>query len=135
MTDAQYLFQDYRGENVNDCTRTRNTLDLRFVANLANHFDGSIGLANLSEKYLGVTLEKSKDIRCSDWNALQLNAEQIEYAAKDALVAIELFKLFAEKIEPSGAFRSQGTRLKSVIDKCSEYFDTKYKEMKVNQFK
>lgn len=86
----------------------------------------------MSEKYLGVTLDKSKSVRCSNWNALSLNAEQIDYAAKDALVGVELFKHFAEKIEPSGVFRNSSTCVSNVIKKCSPYLDSKYTKNKGN---
>lgn len=80
----------------------------------------------MSEKYLGVALDKREHVRCSNWNALSLNAEQIDYAAKDALVAIELFKYFAERIEPSGYFSNNSTCLQNVIRKCMPYLDRKY---------
>lgn len=125
LTDAVYLFEDFSDGNMK---RARGTLDLRYVSNLAQCFDLQTGLGKMSEKYLSVTLEKNKDVRCSNWNALSLSAEQIDYAAKDALVGIELFKHFAEFIEPSGFFGNSSTSLKNVIRKCIPYLDTKYIE-------
>lgn len=122
-TDAVYLFQDYPTGK-----RARGTLDLRFVSNLAQCFDAQTGLGKMSEKYLGVSLDKRLDVRCSNWNALSLNAEQIDYAAKDALVAIELFKYFAKKIEPSGSFSNGSTCLQNIIRKCNPFLDHKYTE-------
>lgn len=129
--DAKLLYQDFYDGNVNN--RTRSTFDLRYAANLAKCFDGRIGLGRMSEKYLGVTLDKSTSTRCSNWNALTLDAEQIDYAAKDALVSIELFKYFAEKIVSSGVFRNTSTCLKSVVDKCIPYLDTEYNENKATK--
>lgn len=133
FADAGYLFQDFYDGNVKN--RARSTLDLRYVSNLAECFDGLIGLGKMSEKYLSIKLDKNPNVRCSNWNALSLNAEQIDYAAKDALVAIELFKHFAEKIEPSGVFRNSSTCLKNVIQKCSPHLDSKYFEGKFNKNK
>lgn len=123
FTDALYLLQDYPNGK-----RTRGTLDLRYVSNLAQCFDGQTGLGKMSEKYLGVTLDKRTDVRCSNWNALSLNVEQIDYAAKDALVAIELFKYFAERIEPSGYFSNTSNCLQNIIRKCIPHLDRKYIE-------
>lgn len=124
LEDAKYLYQDFYGGNVENHTRA--TLDLRYLSDMANCFEGTAGLGKMAATYLGVALDKRLHIRCSNWNALSLNVEQIDYAAKDALVAIELFKYFAEKIEPSGFFSNSSTCLRNVIQKCTPHFDKKY---------
>ncbi|KXJ13471.1 exonuclease 3'-5' domain-containing protein 2 [Exaiptasia diaphana] len=60
--------------------------------------DGStkMGLAAISKRYLGVEMEKSWRVRCSNWEAEHLSEKQIEYAAHDAIVAIHLFLTFVK---------------------------------------
>ncbi|XP_044738068.1 exonuclease 3'-5' domain-containing protein 2 isoform X2 [Chrysoperla carnea] len=77
--DANYLYHDY-GIETNGC------LDLRHLTN------ESLGLANLSKKYLNFVMNKHWRIRCSNWEADILNEAQITYAAHDAIIAVELFK-------------------------------------------
>lgn len=84
--DAKYLLRDY-GVNV------RSTLDLRFVAQLLRQQPES--LAKMAKSHVGIELNKNWRIRCSSWDSGTLTEEQIDYAAKDALVAIEIFKKFS----------------------------------------
>lgn len=91
VADANYLAYDY-SVHVNSC------LDLRYIAPYAKLTPG--GLAKMSKDYLDIELDKNWAIRCSDWEANILSESQIEYAAKDAYVAIELFKKMANIIEP-----------------------------------
>lgn len=55
----------------------------------------------MSSDILGVTLDKNWRIRCSDWEAENLTKAQQEYAAGDALVAIELFKKLSSNLPNS----------------------------------
>lgn len=121
-TDARYLFEDYfrkgaynSSDNLYD--HIRGTLDLRFVAKIAR-CDNVMGLARMSEKYLGVKIDKNINIRCSDWEHDYLSIEQIHYATLDALVATELFKFFADKIK-----RNKSCRMENVFNDCNEYTD------------
>lgn len=52
------------------------------------------GLQRLTAEALGLHLSKRIEIRCSDWEAAALSADQIEYAAIDAHVAIDIFSHF-----------------------------------------
>lgn len=88
-TDAKFLCDDYG-------VRVASTLDLRFMANAAACQPG--GLDKMARDYLGISLNKST--QCSNWDADKLSRTQIEYAAQDVHVALELFKWFAEKIAP-----------------------------------
>ncbi|XP_037025207.1 exonuclease 3'-5' domain-containing protein 2-like isoform X2 [Bradysia coprophila] len=108
--DAQYLSQDY-GLSV------LYTLELGYMADVAKCEGIKKSLDFLSEKYLGHPLGKEFAVRCSDWEAYALTDKQIEYAALDALVAIELFNVFAQKIDPT----MHSNRLRRVFDACSEY--------------
>lgn len=83
QSDATMLLQDYS-------IRMNGTFDLRFLAMLAG--TKPEGLAKLSKNVLNVELDKDWRVRCSDWEAVKLSDKQIEYAAKDAQVAIDIFK-------------------------------------------
>eukprot|EP00966_Prymnesium_polylepis_P121385 2805441-Prymnesium_polylepis.2 len=50
------------------------------------------GLSALAWEVLGVHLDKSPALRCSDWEAEVLSAAQIDYAAKDASVSHALLR-------------------------------------------
>ena len=50
-----------------------------------------MSLAALAKRILGVTLNKSQGIQCSNWEEEKLSTQQIEYAMNDALVAIQMF--------------------------------------------
>ena len=50
-----------------------------------------MSLDALAGRFLGVTMDKSWRIRCSNWEAERLAQRQIEYAMNDALVASHMF--------------------------------------------
>ena len=50
-----------------------------------------VSLNALAKKILGVTLDKSRRIQCSNWEDEKLSTQQIEYAMNDALVASHIF--------------------------------------------
>lgn len=58
-------------------------------------------LTKMADEFLSVKLDKNPYIRRSNWEAPTLTNTQIDYAANDAHIAIELFKYFAMKLEPS----------------------------------
>lgn len=60
------------------CTQLASTL--ASAANIAHHH----GLADVAQRYLGITLDKTQ--QKSDWGAEVLTPEQIEYAANDVYV-------------------------------------------------
>lgn len=113
--DAKYLAKDY-----GICVAS--TLDVRFMAMLCDCQPG--GLGAMSKRYLNVYLEKNWRTSCSDWEAKILTAKQIDYAAKDAHVGIELFRYFADKLAPKPFLASTTNHVKSIIDeKCFYYLD------------
>lgn len=87
MDDAKYLALDYN-------VHVESTLDLRHIAK-ARSLDAG-GLGRMAKSHLNVIMEKDWRIRCSDWADINLTEKQISYAATDAHVAIELFKLLTE---------------------------------------
>ena len=48
------------------------------------------GLAALSETLLGISMDKSLDLRAGDWNSKVLSPEQKKYAALDAWTALKI---------------------------------------------
>lgn len=87
------------------------------------------GLGKMSQNYLDVKLDKSLNVICSDWEAPRLSPKQLDYAAKDAHVAIELFQHFAGKIEPKPCSENSKTYVKRIIDEyCRSNFDQMFQE-------
>lgn len=71
----------------------QNTLDLAGYCRERSAVDiSSPSLAKLCEDTLGVYLPKIRRIRCGNWEADTLTQEQIQYAAIDAWVSLEIFK-------------------------------------------
>ncbi|XP_019618501.1 PREDICTED: exonuclease 3'-5' domain-containing protein 2-like [Branchiostoma belcheri] len=101
--DSRRLERDY-GITVRGC------VDLRHLAirhkSLQN---GRLGLQALAERVLGVNMEKSRTVRCSDWEAQELSQEQITYAANDALVSVDIFTTFLKwKLQQNASNNDQG---------------------------
>lgn len=88
--DAKYLANDYG-------IKVTNTLDLRYLAEMTACRPESLN--KMAKQYLKVELNKDRRIVCSDWEATTLDEEQIEYAAKDAHVGLELFKFFVARLK------------------------------------
>ncbi|XP_063696742.1 exonuclease 3'-5' domain-containing protein 2-like [Culicoides brevitarsis] len=119
QNDGKYLSHDY-GAGV------ASTLDLRYMAQEARITPQ--GLGKMSKSELGIELNKDWRIRASNWEAETLSEHQIEYAAMDAFVGIELFKNFAEIISPKGPFTNHTKHIKHVIDVCERYLEINFKE-------
>lgn len=85
------------------------------------------GLGKLSETFLNVRLDKNWRIRCSDWEAVVLSAKQIEYAAKDAHVAIEIFKILADRLIPLPLFGNKQKHVEKILNEyCFSLLDINY---------
>ncbi|XP_018582846.1 exonuclease 3'-5' domain-containing protein 2 isoform X1 [Scleropages formosus] len=69
------------------------TVDLRYLVIRQRQMGLSNGLSlkSLAADLLNVPLDKSLELRCSDWEADKLTLEQVTYAARDAQVSIALF--------------------------------------------
>ncbi|XP_062325092.1 exonuclease 3'-5' domain-containing protein 2 isoform X1 [Osmerus eperlanus] len=69
------------------------TLDLRYLALRQKQvvLNNGLSLKSLAADLLSVSLDKSLELRCSDWEADRLTLEQMAYAARDAQVSIALF--------------------------------------------
>lgn len=116
--DAKLLNEDYGVE-------TKSTLDLRHMAKLVGCQPRSLKI--MSEEYLKVKLPSTKFTIHFKWENQTLDRKQIDYAAKDVLVAVELFKFFANKLQPMNAMEPQKPYVRSVIDNyCKVYCDKRF---------
>lgn len=91
LSDGYKLLQDY-GLKVNG------TLDLRYMANSLN-VPGPYRLAGLAETVLGVQMDTHWSIPASNWETPMLTDSQIDYASKDAIAGMELFRAFNQDIK------------------------------------
>lgn len=82
--DAQYLKMDYNVE-------MSSVLDLRSIA---PEWCFDMGLGRMAKKFLNIELDKKSNISYSNWENSVLTNEQIDYAAKDAIVGIKLYSYF-----------------------------------------
>ncbi|MBN3300330.1 EXD2 protein, partial [Amia calva] len=84
--DAGKLARDY-GVAVN-CT-----VDVRYLAMRQRRITvhNGLSLKSLAQDILNFSLEKSLQLRCSNWEAEQLSQEQVLYAGRDAQVSVALF--------------------------------------------
>ncbi|XP_016424966.1 exonuclease 3'-5' domain-containing protein 2-like [Sinocyclocheilus rhinocerous] len=69
------------------------TVDLRYLALRQRQavLNNGLSLKSLAADLLNVTLDKSLELRCSDWEADVLTQEQMVYAAHDAQISVALF--------------------------------------------
>ncbi|EAT35135.1 AAEL012690-PA [Aedes aegypti] len=118
LEDAKLLRHDYN-------LKVESTLDLRHLADRCG-VPGPYGMAKLAEKTLGVKLDKHWRIRASNWENAQLTERQIQYAASDAHVAVELFRTFAKKAVPRSLFSSQKSWLTKTINELECFFDQRF---------
>lgn len=116
--DANFLARDY-----GICVAS--TFDLRHMAIMCGCRPG--GLGKLSETLLNVKLDKNWRIRCSDWEAVILSDKQIEYAAKDAHVAIEIFKILAHRLVPKPLLSNKQKHVQKILNNyCFRFIDINY---------
>ena len=87
-----------------------------------------MSLHALAKKVLGITLDKSWKIQCSNWEDEKLSPQQIEYAMNDALVASHIFlRLEQEKAKQRtdlDDYYLDKESLSNFRDACSEDEDT-----------
>lgn len=120
--DAKYLSHDYNVE-------LKSTLDIRHIAKLCGCSSG--GLGALSSELLGVVLDKSWRIRCSNWEADELTPRQIQYAAVDAHVAVKLFVHLVNRYSRNGVLywlRSNNGIWNDLDSLCWKYADVPYRQ-------
>lgn len=119
LHDAKYLEEDYG-------VRTKSTLDISYLVQLAGCEVG--GLKFMAERYLNLKWKENFRFHAL-WEEPSLSKDQIEYAAKDAFVAVELFKIFSEKLQPKGQLEDQKTYTQCIVAKyCEKYLDAVFKK-------
>ncbi|KAL6105825.1 exd2 [Pungitius sinensis] len=95
------------------------TVDLRYLALRQRQavVNNGLSLKSLAEDLLNVSLDKSLDLRCSDWEADQLTPKQMNYAARDAQVSIALFlHLLGLDTPGGGSYSELAARCQGLMD-------------------
>lgn len=110
LDDAKKLFQQY-GLHVSGCVDLRHLLKrVRGIFHCT-----SMGLKGLASGVLDVDISKSQSVRCGNWEAERYSEEQIEYAATDAVVAVDIFvQIVYAKIAQGSRCSSKKTKLENV---------------------
>lgn len=78
----------------------KSTLDLRHLARRLNVPEPH-KLAALAEREVGLKMDTDWRIPASNWEQDELSADQIEYASKDAIAGLEVFRSFNRQIPMS----------------------------------
>lgn len=116
--DSIYLTRDYG-------VRVASTFDLRFLASMVGMKPE--GLGKMSQRIIGVELDKDWRVRCSDWEANELTEKQIDYAAKDALCGIELFKKMSKHLTRFNDGNGRKIQnINEIIEKVGRYINLNY---------
>ncbi|XP_017270777.1 exonuclease 3'-5' domain-containing protein 2 [Kryptolebias marmoratus] len=105
------------------------TVDLRYLALRQRQTSVSNGLSlkSLAADLLNISLDKSLELRCSDWEADWLTLQQMTYAARDAQVSVALFlRLLGLQSEASPAF-SSGSSFSELVSRCQGLVDVPFR--------
>lgn len=105
------------------------TVDLRYLAlrQKKTTLNNGLSLKSLAADLLNITLDKSLELRCSDWEADMLTPEQICYAARDAQVSIALFfRLLGLKSE-GGQVSPNGNSYSELVLRCQGLVDVPFR--------
>ncbi|XP_070698287.1 exonuclease 3'-5' domain-containing protein 2 isoform X2 [Pempheris klunzingeri] len=105
------------------------TVDLRYLAlrqRLATVNNG-LSLKSLAADLLNVSLDKSLELRCSDWEADELTLEQMTYAARDAQVSIALFLHLLGLRPEAGPASSSGSSYSELASRCQGLVDVPFR--------
>jgi len=95
LDDGEKLLVDHNLE-VAGC------MDLRHLAVRQESLPGKLGLQSLALQYLSVELDKDWRLRAGNWEAETLTIQQINYAANDALVAVNILWVLMKELIHSG---------------------------------
>ncbi|XP_078031389.1 exonuclease 3'-5' domain-containing protein 2 isoform X3 [Epinephelus lanceolatus] len=105
------------------------TVDLRYLALRQRQVtvNNGLSLKSLAEDLLNVSLDKSLELRCSDWEADQLTLQQMAYAARDAQVSIALF-LHLLGLHPEASLESpSGSSYSELASRCQGLVDVPFR--------
>ncbi|XP_055602303.1 exonuclease 3'-5' domain-containing protein 2 [Uranotaenia lowii] len=120
VDDAKLLRTDYN-------LKVESTLDLRFMADRCG-LVGPYGMAKLAERVLGISLDKHWRIRASNWEQPELTERQLVYAAKDAHVAVELFRSFAKQMVPKAIWTNRKKWVDQVVGEVDCFLDQRFQD-------
>ena len=87
-------------------------VDTQDVAKSHSSSTQKVGLKALAERFLGITLAKSKRVTRSNWENFPLTLEQIEYAALDAWIGLKVFKAMEQRGLISSDIINEAKRLR-----------------------
>ncbi|XP_072221487.1 exonuclease 3'-5' domain-containing protein 2 isoform X1 [Leuresthes tenuis] len=120
--DAKRLVRDY-GLSLT-CT-----VDLRYLAlrQRQTSVNNGLSLKSLAADLLNISLDKSLELRCSDWEADQLTLEQMTYAARDAQVSIALFLHLLSLQSEAGPAFSSGSSFSELASRCQGLVDVPFR--------
>uniref|UniRef100_A0A1A8NID8 Exonuclease 3'-5' domain-containing protein 2 n=1 Tax=Nothobranchius pienaari TaxID=704102 RepID=A0A1A8NID8_9TELE len=105
------------------------TVDLRHLALRQRQSPVSNGLSlkSLAADLLNVSLDKSTELRCSDWEADQLTLEQMTYAARDAQVSIALFLRLLGLWSEAGPVSTSRSSYLELVSCCQGLVDVPFR--------
>ncbi|XP_055087154.1 exonuclease 3'-5' domain-containing protein 2 isoform X2 [Periophthalmus magnuspinnatus] len=105
------------------------TVDLRYLALRQKKatVNNGLSLKSLAADLLDVTLDKSLDLRCSDWEADHLTPEQMCYAARDAQVSIALFFCLLGLQSEGGSVSPSGSSYAELVSRCQGLLDVPFR--------
>uniref|UniRef100_A0A671XF54 Exonuclease 3'-5' domain-containing protein 2 n=1 Tax=Sparus aurata TaxID=8175 RepID=A0A671XF54_SPAAU len=105
------------------------TVDLRYLAlrQRLTTVNNGLSLKSLAADLLNVSLDKSLELRCSDWEADQLTLEQMTYAARDAQVSIALFLHLLSFSSEAGSVLSSGCSYSELAARCQGLVDVPFR--------
>eukprot|EP00064_Thunnus_orientalis_P008797 superscaffoldBa00001072_g8820 len=105
------------------------TVDLRYLALRQRQatVNNGLSLKSLAADLLNVSLDKSLELRCSDWEADQLSLEQMTYAARDAQVSIALFLHLLGLRSEAGPASTSGSSYSELAAHCQGLVDVPFR--------
>ncbi|KAB5562274.1 hypothetical protein PHYPO_G00016030 [Pangasianodon hypophthalmus] len=105
------------------------TVDLRYLALRQRHavLNNGLSLKSLAADLLNVTLDKSLELRCSNWEAENLTQEQMSYAARDAQVSVSLFLYLLGLYSESCLLSEDETAFSKLASHCQGLVDVPFR--------
>lgn len=105
------------------------SVDLRYLALRQKKatVNNGLSLKSLAADLLNISLDKSLELRCSDWEADQLTPDQMTYAARDAQVSIALFFRLLGLGSESGPVSPGGSSYSELVSRCQGLVDVPFR--------
>ncbi|KAK2843426.1 hypothetical protein Q7C36_011641 [Tachysurus vachellii] len=105
------------------------TVDLRYLALRQRNavLNNGLSLKSLAADLLNVTLDKSLELRCSNWEAENLSWEQMSYAARDAQISVSLFLYLSELYSEPCLLSENETDFSKLAGHCQGLVDVPFR--------